>query len=729
MSTLSQQQPTRKYLYYIALVIVMSGVSFLALLLPYSVLFQETPLKEGDVAAQDYRAPRALTFDSDILTQRQRERVATEVRPVYSTADPGVARKQLERLRAALSFITAVRADVGATPEQKMADLAALEDIHLDLETAQSILVLSTSRWETISREAVVVLEQVMRTTIREDRLEEARTNVLTLISLSLSEAQASIVAELVSAFIAPNSLFNASLTELAQEQAVSAVQPVSRSFAAGETIISRGSVITDSDMEAILYFGLSQPEIRWQDLTSAGTLVLLALTFLGFYLRSNLPLAHDLRRITLISALFMVFLLIARLVVPNHTVIPYLVPIASYALVVSVLIGTKPALVSVFPLAILSTYDVSFSLELTLYYVISSFIGVLVLGRGRRITSFFWTGFAIAASGAAVVIVYRLPQPETDMVGLVTLVGAACLYGAASAVLTLLLQFFLAQLLGLTTALQLMELSRPDHPLLQLILRGAPGTYQHSLQVANLAEQAAERIGGDALLTRVGALYHDAGKILDPIFYIENQVPGNPNPHDELDPVTSAAIIIQHIPKGLELAQKYKLPKRIQDFISEHHGDLITRYQYTKALEAAGRDESKVEINDFRYPGPAPQSRETALLMLADGCEARVRAEHPKNEEEIRNLIKEVVDLNVKIGSLKYTDLTLHDLEIIVDSFTTTLRGIYHPRIKYPKLEALPEALQDSYPEGLVEAESFIELSPGADIPDQITLLDRGLK
>jgi cyclic-di-AMP phosphodiesterase PgpH len=311
-------------------------------------------------------------------------------------------------------------------------------------------------------------------------------------------------------------------------------------------------------------------------------------------------------------------------------------------------------------------------------------------------------------------VIVYRLPQPETDMLGLLTLVGSAGIYGAASAGLTLLLQFFLAQLLGLTTALQLMELSRPDHPLLQLILRGAPGTYQHSLQVANLAEQAAERIGGDALLTRVGALYHDAGKIADPIFYIENQVPGNPNPHDELDPVISAAIIIQHIPKGLELARKYKLPRRIQDFISEHHGDSITRYQYTKALEAAGRDESKVDMNDFRYPGPAPQSRETALLMLADGCEARVRADHPRNEEELRELIKEVVDLNVRIGSLKHTDLTLQDLESIIDSFTTTLRGIYHPRIKYPKLEALPEVLQESYPEDLVDAEPAIELSHG---------------
>jgi putative nucleotidyltransferase with HDIG domain len=708
-----KQQLARRALFYSALFIIIGGVAFLALLLPYSVLFQEAPLRAGDVADQDYRAPQALTYESEILTQIQRERVSAEVGPVYSTADPGVARHQLERLRAAMSFVTAVRADLSATPEQKFTDLAALEDIHLDHETAQSILAMSNSRWEAVSREAIVVLEQVMRTTIREDRLEEARTNIPTLISLSLSEDQAEIVAELVSAFIAPNSIYNAALTETAREQAVAAVQPVSRSFAAGETIVTRGAILSATDMEALLQFGLTQPEIRWQDLSSAAILILLVLIFMGVYLSRNAYLAQDLRAIAMMAVLFLIFLVVARLVVPGHTVIPYVLPIAAYALVVSSLIGAKPALVTVLPLAILSTYEVPYAFELTIYYVISSLFGVLILGRGRRITSFFWTGLAVALSGAAVVLVYRLPQPETDMNGLLTLTGAAFINGAATAGLTLLLQFFLAQLLGMTTALQLMELSRPDHPLLQLLLRTAPGTYQHSLQVANLAEQAAERIGADTLLTRVGALYHDAGKIMDPIFFIENQVPGNPNPHDELDPTTSAAIIVQHIPKGLELARKYRLPRRIHDFISEHHGDMITRYQYSKALEAAGRDESKLNLEDFQYPGPAPQSKETALLMLADGCEARVRAEHPKNEEELRALIKEIIDLHLKIGSLRYTDLTLYDLEMILDSFTTTLRGIYHPRIKYPKLEALPEGLKESYPEDQTVIEQALEVAP----------------
>jgi len=274
-------------------------------------------------------------------------------------------------------------------------------------------------------------------------------------------------------------------------------------------------------------------------------------------------------------------------------------------------------------------------------------------------------------------------------------LLGAALLNGIASASLTVILQFFLAQFLGLTTALQLMEISRPDSPLLQMLLRNAPGTYQHTLQVANLAEQAAERIGADPILTRVGALYHDVGKVLNPMFYIENQVPGSPNPHDKLAPTASARIIIQHVIDGQELARKYRLPGRIRDFILEHHGTMLTSYQYAKALEAANGDESKVDQEQFRYPGPKPGSRETAILMLADGSEARVRADRPKDENEMRNVIRSVIENRVASGQLDDTNLTLRDLDQITDSFTTTLRGIYHPRIEYPKIEKHTAAQQ----------------------------------
>jgi len=289
--------------------------------------------------------------------------------------------------------------------------------------------------------------------------------------------------------------------------------------------------------------------------------------------------------------------------------------------------------------------------------------------------------------ANVAVLLAYRLPLASTDTFGMLTLIGAAALNGFIVASLTIVLQLFLAQWLGLTTTVQLLELARPDHPLLQFILRNAPGTYQHSLLIANLAEQAAEAIGADTLLTRVGSLYHDAGKARQPHYFIENQVPGSKNPHDALSPKESAKMILAHVPDGLKMAAKHHLPTRIKDFIAEHHGTLITRYQYAKALEAAGGDEKKVNISDFRYPGPKPQSRETALVMLADGCEARTRAERPKTREELRLLVKSVMDNRVAQGQLDETSITMQDLKTTQEVFISGLRGVYHPRLIYPEL------------------------------------------
>ena len=220
---------------------------------------------------------------------------------------------------------------------------------------------------------------------------------------------------------------------------------------------------------------------------------------------------------------------------------------------------------------------------------------------------------------------------------------------------------------------------------MLQFFLRNAPGTYQHSLQVANLAEQAAEKIGADPLLTRVGAQFHDIGKALNPTFFIENQVPGSVNKHHDIAPEESAATIIRHVTDGIQLAKKYRLPGRLQDFILEHHGTLITRYQYGQAMEAANGDVTLVDIENFRYPGPRPNSRETALLMLADATEARARAERPATDDELRALVRSVIDTVQKFGQLDDTLLTLRDLNLITESFVTTLRGTYHPRIQYP--------------------------------------------
>ena len=462
---------------------------------------------------------------------------------------------------------------------------------------------------------------------------------------------------------------------------------------------MQRGQIITDTALEALQKLGLVQPRDPWKPLVSVAALVFLEMAFLVFYLRRNSKLLIDLRGLTVIACLFLIFLAGARLLTANSLTLAYVFPLAAYSLTIAALFGANPALVTSLLLAILASYGRADALLLMLYYVLGGFFGIMLLGKAQRIISFFWAGLAIAGSGALVTIAFTLTDPTADIVSIATLSGAALLNGIASASLALLLQFFLAQLLGMTTALQLMELSRPDHPLLQLLLRNSPGTYQHSLQVANLAEQAAEAIGADALLTRVGAQYHDVGKSINPMFFIENQVHGNRNPHEMLAPLKSAQIIIHHIPDGVELARQHRIPERIQDFILEHHGTMIARYQYDNAVKAAGGDESKVDQELFRYPGPAPRSRETAILMLADGSEARVRAERPKDEAAMKEVIKSVIQNRLSSGQLDNTGLTLHDLEAIADSFTSTLRGIYHPRIEYPALDKVTTNVQDPNP------------------------------
>jgi len=211
-----------------------------------------------------------------------------------------------------------------------------------------------------------------------------------------------------------------------------------------------------------------------------------------------------------------------------------------------------------------------------------------------------------------------------------------------------------------------------------------APGTYHHSLIVSQLAEQAAQRIGADALLVRVAAYYHDVGKTREPQSFVENQMDGI-NVHDTLDPKTSAGIVIGHVARGIALAHKYGIPAPLREFIPQHHGTTLAAYFHRKAIKANGVN-TPIDEKDFRYPGPKPQSRETAILMLADGVEATSRAERPTTPEQIRAIIDRIFTERLRDGQLDESDLTLRDLQQIKEAFFGVLQGLYHPRVKYPE-------------------------------------------
>jgi hypothetical protein len=679
----------KRNLFLILIFLLLFGFILLALLIPLSKDLTAPPLLVGDVAPYDINAPYAYTYQSQILTNRQQDIAASEVPLVYSPADTNIARQQMEHLRNTLSYIYSIRQDKYSSIEQKTADLAALDDIQLNRDTVKGILALSDSRWQNISQETTSILDQMMREPIRQDMLRTVEQKIPTLVSLSFPEDQSLIITSLVQAFIVPNSLLNEELTEAARLQARSDISPVSRSFVANESIVQAGKVITAIDYEALQQYGLAQPVNRWQDIVSSlGLTGLSVAIFIIYFLlhpqffSSNLGM----RKLTLILVLFLLFLIIARLIIPGHTVIPYVYPIMGFALTISALFLAEVAIISVLPLTFLVPFGLPDAEILTLYYLLGSLFGIFALSKAHRLTSFFWADAAISISGAAIAVTYRILQPTADLIGVATLTLAAVINGIASASIALIFHYYLAQFLGQTTALQLIELSRPDHPLQQLLLRNSPGTYQHSLQLANLVEQAADSIGANSMLARVGALYHDIGKIINPFFFIENQPPGNLNPHNDLEPESSAATIIRHVTDGLDLARKYRLPRQLSDFIEQHHGTTITRYQYSRALELACMDRNAVDINKFRYPGPRPSTREIALLMLADTCEARMRAERPKDEEALLELIKSVVKDKLDCGELDDTPITMQNLGRIIDSFVSTLRGVYHPRIQYPK-------------------------------------------
>lgn len=678
----------------IGLLVFTCAAAFAVMVLPATMHPASYPLNPGDVATQDILAPAAINFTSGVLTEQARLEAEKSVAPVYLPADLAVNRRQVEQLRLSLSFINTVRADAYATRSQKLADLARLTALSLSAESAGELLDLPQSTWDVIQSEAVRILEVVMRETIRMDQLEQYRQRLPALVSITLPEDQASLVVDLASPLLAANSLYSPEETEAAVASVRNKVSPVTRSYMAGEVIVLRGQIIDKATWEALEAFNLVKPEDNRQEMLGSLVLITLMGVFTGYYLqrRRTYPM-DDLRSLALISVLFLVFLLGARTIIPNRTVLPYLYPLPAFGLTIGVLFSMELGMVLSVSIATLAAFGMNFSLDLTLFYLISSLFGVLVIGRARRVSRYLWAALAVGAAGIAVVIAYRVPDGVTDLVGLMTLSGASAFSGLASASLTLLLQFLFAQALRLTTPLQLLEISRPDHPLLQHLLRNAPGTYQHSLQVANLAEQAAESIGADPLLTRVGALYHDVGKSANPLFFVENQVPGNLNPHDDIDPAVSAQTIIQHVQDGLDLARRYHLPPAIQAFISQHHGTLVTRYQYARALEAAGGDTFLVPIDHFRYPGPHPLTRETAILMLADGSEARARAELPRDETELRITIKRVFDFCQSEGQLDETPLTIRDLNMVMDSFVKTLKGIYHPRLVYPEVKPAMEA------------------------------------
>lgn len=646
-------------------------------------------LEEGDIAPEDIRAPRRVTYDSAIRRAEEQEQEAAQVAPIYTSPDPAFARQQLDRAREVLDYLGSVRADTLASKGQKRAWVLAVPELSdLSPQMIDSLLALSDESWDRIQLETLAVIGQMMRQEIREGKVEEARERVRRAISLDLSNEEADVTTALAKSFLKPNAFLDPQATAQAKARAREEVGPVVRTFETGQIIVREGERVDALDIEALDQLGLRQPHVKWTDFISGGLLAILEVVTLYIYLARFQPdVLGNGQQLLLLVLLTTLFTLMVGLMVPSGTVLRYLSPAPALAMLTATTLGRPVGVATAIFLSGAGGVIADNSLELTIYAALGGLVAALALNRVERIGELFRAGAFVAIAHLGVLAVFHLPQDFVQPTELIVSALAGIANGGLSASLALGGLFLIGPLFDIITTMRLIELSRPENPLLQRLLREAPATYHHSLMVANLAEQAAESIGANALLVRVGAYYHDVGKLVRPYFFTENQADGI-NPHDRLDPQTSAEILIGHVTDGIELAKRYHLPSRVRDFIPEHHGSNRVSFLYDKAVQLAG-DPELVDESKFRYPGLKPGSKETALVMLADGCEAAVRSARPDSDEEIAKIVNHIIDQRVSDGQFSESDLTLHDLDVVRQVFISALKGTFHPRIQYPESEA----------------------------------------
>lgn len=673
----------------------------LLLLLPNFIANRPYQLQVGDIAPEDIRAPREITYISQIDTEAAREAARTSIGDIYDAPDPRIGRQQVRKARQIKDFVADVRADPLSGTDLKIDYLNAISGLSLTIDEASLLLSMDNTQFEQVMREVASLVEDSMSGNVREGRVIEVTGRLALRVSSDLPEPLIPLVLSVTSDLIVPNTMLNATATEDARNRAVTAIPDVRYTFQLGEVIVRAGDLVDELDREALVALGLTLEHLTWQDAGSALIAATLGMVLLLTYLLVlNPPWTRKPTHLLLIVTLFLAFLAVAQFMVPDQRPVAYLFPAAALGMVLHSFAGVEFTMLVVVVLAGMVGYLSHGSLELTFVTAVSGLLAAGNLRRSARLGVYFGAGIAAAIGGAAAFLIFNL-SAQVDPSRLIQPLLYIALNGLFSTGIALVILFAIGSLSGLTTSLQLIDLMRPDHPLQRRLQHEAVGTYQHTLEVANLVEAAAEAIQADSLLARVGTLYHDIGKTLNPGFYVENQIEGGLDPHQDLSPLASARIIKTHVLDGAALARKHRLSSQIVAFIVEHHGTLPMLFFLNKAQEEAAA--SGVDLQDaheYYYDGPIPRSRETAILMLADGCESAVRANRPATSENIEKIVEKIIRQRIDLHQLDESGLTLNDLRTIQDTFVRALKGMYHPRIKYPGDEKPGTPLAEQEPE-----------------------------
>lgn len=651
----------------------------------------------GDLAPEAVYAPRVTTYTSRVATDAARAEASKNVEFVYDYSPASGQLSAAQQLAAYDRTVAPIDAAFGAvlSDEARLAALATAVE-GLTPASVATLQGLDPADWTALRLELANVLDAAQRQEVRDTDVPGARAALASRVSLAFPEPQRVLGGELLSPLLVANSSYDAAATERAREQAAAAVQPIMVDLKQGELIVQAGARLTEADLERLGAVGVLEP--KSDPVRIGGWFLLAALTvalFLGWVWRFRPAFWHRNNVLFLVS-LFLIVTTIALRVTSDRPILPFFLPFAAAALLTTILLDAGAAVVLSAIIGVLASV-VSGSVELGVYVVLGSLAGVVAVRRGERLQQFVQAAALMACVNVAVIGIFGL-LGEHDLTGTLQLIGAGVAAAVGAAVVAVGTFALLGNVFGFTTSFQLLELANPSQPLLRRLLLETSGTYHHSLMVGNLGERAAEATGADPLLVRVAAYYHDVGKLANPTAFIENQS-GTDNLHDELTPEESAAILKAHVAAGIDLAYEYRLPKPIIAFIPQHHGTAIISYFYAKARDEAmaaagarpGTPEAEaaaatVDVSRFRHSGPKPQSREAAILMLADGVEASVRSLTAQDEPAIRAMVDRIIHERLDDGQFDECDLTLRDLERIREAFVAQLLGMYHRRIAYPQ-------------------------------------------
>jgi len=654
-------------------------------------------IHSGDIASRTLRSPKPVSFESAVLTNQRKTEAENAVPPTL-VFDRNVLQTKVADYDRVTTQIAEIRAQA-TDPARKRQSLAQLGLSSRSVDTA---LALPDDRWLAALAEGRRVLSAALNTSLDDSAAASARDSVDATISAEFTADEAVLTGELARPLIVPTLVPDKDKTDQARAAARAAVPPERINIEKNDVILDAGSRVDDVAIEKLHAAGVLSRRVDWRKVVAVALLSAIAAAAIAGYLLVMQPGGVTSERHMIALALITAApLLVAKFYLPlvlpddQRHFLAFMLPIAAapiliaalleteVAVVVAGIIGVLVAFISIFlpDVSLVTAISSTDTVRLLLVYALGPIAGVFLVHRADRLNRYLTAGIAVAAiSFVALATTWFIDADRTnvDLAWMALSTGVA---GITSGVLAAGTFVTVGVLFGVTTRVQLMELSQLNAPLLRRLQDEAPGTFHHSVIVGNLAERAADLVGADPLLTRVGCYYHDIGKVLQPGMYIENQE-GGVNPHEDMAPDESAAAIQQHVRGGIELARRARLPARVQAFIPEHHGTRLVTYFYRTAAEK----DPTIDPDLFQYPGPRPQSRETAIAMLADSTEAFVRSSGDRSPQHIDQMIDEVVAERVAEGQLDDSDLTLRDLRRIADSFKSTMRAVYHPRVQYPE-------------------------------------------